>query len=383
MSFSPEFFILLLPIAAMSGWWAAMQAVKKQQANCKSPDPDYIKGLNYVLNEEPDKAIDLFIKMLEVDNDTVEAHLALGGLFRRRGETERAIRIHQNLISRENLSRTQRAQGLLELAQDYFKAGLFDRAENLFKELLEFKELHEQALLGLRSIYQQEREWKKCLYVTEQLSQLTGEPLEIEKSHYFCEMSEEALIENPQAKVMEWLTKAQDLDPSVVRPLLIKARLALAQKDYEQTLDHLEQVESRDGDYFAEILAHLILCYRELRSEKELAEYLQLILDSQPSTAVLLAYIEILKKQDLPQASIKTLDYLKQYPNLTIIKTLCDLQLAQQQGLTKHQVDVLNEYLTQQLSIKSKYQCRQCGYESKVLHWQCPGCRQWSTTKPV
>ncbi len=388
MSLFPELIILLLPVAAMSGWWAAMRMVKKNQANCKSPDPNYIKGLNYVLNEQPDKAIDLFIKMLEVDNDTAEAHLALGGLFRRRGETERAIRIHQNLISRENLSREQRAQGLLELAQDYLKAGLFDRAENLFKELLEFKALHEHALYGLSKIYQQEREWQKTLYVTKQLSQLTGESLNIEKSHYLCEMAEEALAETEitteqQSKIAEWLDEAQSLDPLVVRPLLIKARIALQKEDYPQALDHLEQVESRDGDYFSEILTHLILCYQELGTEKQLADYLQLILDSQPSTPVLLAYIDILKKEGLAQASVKTTEYLKEHPNLTVIKTLCDLQLEQNEGLTKAQLEVLQVHFSKQLKIQAKYQCRQCGYESKLLHWQCPSCRQWSSTKPV
>ena len=135
-----ELLLLLLPIAAASGWLAARRSERKQQKACVGETgPVYFRGLNHLLNEEPDKAIDAFVEMLEVDSDTVETHLALGNLFRRRGEVERAIRIHQNLIARPALTREQRAQALLELGQDYMRAGLFDRAENLFRELKETK----------------------------------------------------------------------------------------------------------------------------------------------------------------------------------------------------------------------------------------------------
>jgi lipopolysaccharide biosynthesis regulator YciM len=132
-----ELALLLLPVAAASGWWAARRSARREAENCADPDPAYFRGLNYLLNEQPDKAIDVFIKLLEVDNETVETHLALGNLFRRRGEVDRAIRIHQNLIARSGLNRDQKALALLELGQDYMRAGLFDRAESLFSELVD------------------------------------------------------------------------------------------------------------------------------------------------------------------------------------------------------------------------------------------------------
>ena len=379
-----DFIILLLPIAAMSGWWSAMRSVKKQREKCQSPDPNYIRGLNYVLNEQPDKAIDLFIKMLEVDNDTVEAHLALGGLFRRRGETERAIRIHQNLISRQNLSRTQRAQGLLELAQDYYRAGLFDRAVNLFKELLEFKALHEQALLGLRSIYQQEREWQKCIYVCVQLSQLTGENLDLEISHYYCEMAQELLQEDPQADISEILEQAQKIKVDAVRPLLIGAKIALKQQQYALALSKLEQIESLDGDYFPEIFPYLLIVYQKLKSEQDLVHYLKTILQEKPNIFVLETYTNILKQQaNFKQASDDVSDYLKEHAHLAAFNILIQLKLEQGKVLDKEQLQLLTDYLKTYLKDQPTYQCQQCGYSSKMLHWQCPSCRSWSTTKPV
>ena len=159
-----EWLILLLPLAAASGWFAASRAARKESAKSeREANPVYFQGLNYLLNEEPDKAIDVFLEMLEVDADTIETHLALGNLFRRRGEVERAIRIHQNLIARPALSREQRAQAVLELAQDYMRSGLYDRAEQLLLELKQGRQYVVPVLRNLVKIYQQEKDWDACL----------------------------------------------------------------------------------------------------------------------------------------------------------------------------------------------------------------------------
>jgi len=149
---------LLLPLAALSGWLAARRRQENSVSDPTFPS-DYFKGINYLLNEQPDKAVDVFIKMLEVDTDTVETHLALGSLFRRRGEVDRAIRIHQNLIARPNLTKSQRIESLRELGQDYLRAGVLDRAENLFLELTGMGE--DECFVYLLEIYQQQREWSK------------------------------------------------------------------------------------------------------------------------------------------------------------------------------------------------------------------------------
>ena len=158
-----EYLILLLPVAAASGWLAAKRSLRLQQERQCEADMDsaYYRGLNYLVNEQPDKAIDVFVSMLEVNSETVEMHLALGSLFRRRGEVDRAIRIHQNLIARPTLSVDQRSQALLALGNDYMKAGLLDRAEGLFEELVEGKRLLRPALTNLKTIYQHEKDWKK------------------------------------------------------------------------------------------------------------------------------------------------------------------------------------------------------------------------------
>ncbi|MEW8498538.1 MAG: tetratricopeptide repeat protein, partial [Candidatus Thiodiazotropha taylori] len=206
---------MLLPVAAASGWFAARRGVAvKSQKQPQEISPVYFKGLNYLLNEQPDKAIDLFIKLLDVDSDTVETHLALGNLFRRRGEVERAIRIHQNLIARPSLSREQRAQALLELGQDYMRAGLFDRAENLFIELTELKLHNEQANIYLLEIYQQEKDWKRCLEVADRITVSHYPALHNSIAHFYCELAEEQLRQQNMAAAESFLKRAQHMKRS-------------------------------------------------------------------------------------------------------------------------------------------------------------------------
>lgn len=178
MQLELNIFWLLLPVAALSGWLIGRRGSDSENNNpTKAFHPEYFKGLNFVLNEQPDKAIEVFIRMLEVDSETVETHLALGNLFRRRGEVDRAIRIHQNLIARPTLNREQRAHALLELGMDYMRSGLLDRAEGLFLELVE-SDLHlNQAYTELLEIYQQEKDWENAIIIARKLEVISGNSL--------------------------------------------------------------------------------------------------------------------------------------------------------------------------------------------------------------
>ena len=167
------FFWLLLPVASFIGWWIGSNTEKRTKTS-KNISLEYFKGLNFVLNEQPDKAIEVFIRMVEVDNETVDTHLALGNLFRRRGEVDRAIRIHQNLIARSNLSEDERAHALLELGMDYMRSGLLDRAEKLFLELLDIGLYLKEAHFNLLEIYQQEKDWENAILIAKKYESISG-----------------------------------------------------------------------------------------------------------------------------------------------------------------------------------------------------------------
>ena len=209
-----DLLLLLLPVAAASGWYAAKRSI---DANTHKDNDGftrpYLVGLNYLLNEQPDKAVDVFIKMLEVDSEMVETHLALGTLFRRRGEADRAIRIHQNLIARPNLSKELRLQALLALGEDYLKAGVLDRAERV---LLEFTEIAsgEIAIIGLRhllDIYQQEKRWDLAINIANKL--LThGEPYQRNIAHYYCELALQAKAQSQLEQTQRYLKRALEIE---------------------------------------------------------------------------------------------------------------------------------------------------------------------------
>ena len=186
------FLWLLLPVAFLIGWYIGNSSKIKSKVS-KNISLEYFKGLNFVLNEQPDKAIEVFIKMVEVDNDTVDTHLALSNLFRRRGEVDRAIRIHQNLIARTTLSETERAHALLELGMDYMRSGLLDRAEKLFLELLDIGFYLKEAHFNLLEIYQQEKDWENAIVIAKKYETISKVSLSSTIAQFFCELADDEL----------------------------------------------------------------------------------------------------------------------------------------------------------------------------------------------
>ncbi len=291
-----ELLWLLLPIAAASGWFAAKRNSDRKESPVFDCTPAYFRGLNHLLNEQPDKAIDVFVEILEVDSETVETHLALGNLFRRRGEVDRAIRIHQNLIARPTLNRSQRALALLELGQDYMRAGLFDRAENLFNELGDLNYYQDQALENLRIIYQQEKEWRKCLEVAIKLEKLTGDSLAKERSHYYCELVEEAQSSNDLTQAGNLLKKARATDRDSVRANLLQARMEAATGNYNAAIGTFSRIEQQDPIYIGEFLPALIVCYKKQGKRRELSHYLRQLLNRHQSIPAVLALVDLLQE---------------------------------------------------------------------------------------
>ncbi|MBV8803080.1 MAG: lipopolysaccharide assembly protein LapB, partial [Gammaproteobacteria bacterium] len=217
---------LLLVLAGLScAWYLGYHTRLKRFAAEKLNLPrDYLVGLNYLLNEEPDKAVDVFIKMLEVDSNTVETHLAVGKLFRRRGEVDRAIRIHQNLIARPQLDKAYREQSLFELGQDYLSAGFLDRAERIFLEILNIKEYSVPALRALLDIYQQEKDWENAIQIAKKLAVATKKPTKHMIAHYYCELADNAFHKNQNEQATDYLQQALDSDENCVRASLTLAK---------------------------------------------------------------------------------------------------------------------------------------------------------------
>lgn len=371
---------LLLPLAAASGWYAARRDQRRPPVARLSED--YFRGINYLLNEQPDKAIEVFTRMLEVNSETVETHLALGSLFRRRGEVERAIRIHQNLIARPTLDDAQRSQALCELAQDYLKAGLLDRAENLFLELAEIPAQAEQALHSLMAIYEQEKDWDKAIAAGHRLARTAGRELEPVLAQYQCELGEGALRAGNADVAGERAADALSIDARCVRANILLGNIAAARGETRTAIAVWQKVEQQDAGFLDEVIDDIAAAFRSLNDEPQLRVYLQDVAGRQPGMRTLWTLAELISTRDGQAAAEAFIaERLRQQPSVPGLKRLMDLQVMrgvppvpENLGLIKSVLDVL--------AVKQEgYQCRQCGFRGHVLHWQCPACHGWNTVQ--
>ncbi|WP_338115560.1 lipopolysaccharide assembly protein LapB [Thiococcus pfennigii] len=378
-----ELLFLLLPVAAASGWWAAQRSRVSLGSAATAKDPAFFRGLNYLLDEQPDKAIDVFLRLAEVDRETVETHLALGSLFRRRGEVERAIRIHQNLVARANLEPEARGFALYELGQDYMRAGLLDRAESLFHELLEHRLQPERALRALLELYQQEKDWVRCLEVAEQLRVRQGVPLHVEIAQYHCEIAEKALRAGETPAVVAHLDQADASDPGCARALLLRAELASQRGDRAGALDLYRRVVRQDPRFVREVLPRLLACLADEAPAAVIAELTRLYRD-RPSSALMLSLVEAVRAGQGEPAAIRLLgDYLERHADLGGLARLLELRLAQADGKGDETARVSLKVLRHLLAHRPAYQCEHCGFTARRLHWQCPSCTRWKTIRPI
>lgn len=380
-----ETLFLLLPVAAVSGWVAGRRsktAVPEKPQGTISPI--YLQGLNYLLNEQPDKAIDVFIQLLEVDSDTIETHLALGSLFRRRGEVDRAIRIHQNLIARPSLTKEQRSQSLFELGQDYLRAGLLDRAETLFSDLITSSPHTEVALNYLIDIYQQERDWEKAIETARRIEVKTGNNQYARVAHYYCELAEQSVQRGDKSRAQKLVRKALSTNRNSVRASLLEGKLEYQSGNDKAAIRALRRIENQDITYLGEAIPLLVECYQRMDRKDELMEYLQQLMTQQQAVSAVLVIAEQIQKQQGENEAVHFItDSIKQHPSIKLLDKLIDLNIKQAIDPVRGKLQILKDVTAKLLANKPVYQCHLCGFSSKQLYWQCPGCRTWESLKPI
>ena len=381
-----QLLLLFLPIAAISGWITGYRHKKSTEveANPSLIPHDYFLGLNYLINEQPDKAVDVFIKMLEVNTDTVETHLALGNLFRRRGEVDRAIRIHQNLIARPQLPQKQRMQALFELAQDYLRAGVLDRAERLFLELIELGGDVNISLTNLINIYQQQRDWKQAIAAAKKLESLSGLSMNNAVAHYYCELAEQSRINNNKEQAYAQLKNALEHDKNCARANIILGQLFFEAGEYQQAINASKMVYEQDAEYVSEVIKILAQSYKKLDLEEEFVDYLTKRIAEKPRIYYVLAMADYLRDKQGDNVAIEYLS--KQMPrclSLRGLERMLGLYINHVDVKMRDQLSLLKEFTDRLLENKPVYRCVHCGFAGKNLYWQCPSCKRWNTVKPI
>ena len=379
----PELLWLLLPVAALSGWIAARRSAPSAAPQKPLPS-QYFQGINYLLNEQPDKAIEVFTRLVEVDSDTVETHLALGSLFRRRGEVDRAIRIHQNLIARPTLSRDQRAYAMLELGEDFMRAGLLDRAEHLFEQVAEVDTYVVPALRQLLTVYQQEKEWDRAISAALRLEASGAKSMRPLVAQFYCEQAEISRRNGDWSRTRQLLKRALQHDGRCVRASIMLADLEQRQGNHRAAIRALQRVERQNRAFLPEVLAPMRVSYRELGQTHAMAKYLYELLDDPNAgiTAALLLTDMIYEERGEQAAVAFIADHLRRHPSIYTLEKLIQLNAIGAEGRRRRDIEILQELIGGLAKQGSGYECDVCGFTARALHWQCPSCRSWASVKP-
>lgn len=381
-----ELLFLLLPIAAGYGWYMGNRSARQQrQKETNHLSRQYVAGLNLLLSDQSDKAVDHFIELLQVDSDTIDTHLALGNLFRRRGEVDRAIKIHQNLIARPNLTIDQRNIALQQLAKDYMVSGILDRAEKIFEQLLEEPDHREAALLQLVAIHQQTREWEQAIQFANSLVSMGRKKLKLDIAHYYCELAMQELADENLNKAKQNLKKALSSDNQCVRASIMMAKLLMEEENYKSALAHLESVLDQDIDFVSEALPLLAECYEKLDREGALLQFLkEAISKGAGASAELMLSNLIAKHEGVALAQGYMTKQLLKNPTMKGFYRLMGYHTDEaEDGRAKASLTSLQTLVGEQLKMKPNYRCSKCGFSAHRLFWQCPSCKGWGVIKPI
>ena len=382
----------LLLIAVMAGWILGRLSAPRSLAKDRATNDmfaDYFVGLNYLLNDEPDEAIDTFIKALETNNDTVETHLALGALLRRRGKVDKAIKVHQALLARPGLDKSFTDSTRLQLSIDYISAGLLDRAERLLKEILsEGSNAKWEALRHLITIYQREKEWGKAIDCSTQLLTNNNHKRDIEiraaAAHYCCELAEQNLISAQNSNAKDEIKRAFAFDRKNVRASLLLARIEQRLGNFKSAIKELVRIRTNNPEFTSQVLGPLAECYEQIHNMPEYEKLLTNTLPDEPDVSVVLALSDLVKNRAGDEAAIEFLnDYLTRKPSLAGLVELLKLQIPRADSVVSSNLSLLQQMVDRLVRKNPAYQCNHCGYESRSLYWLCPSCQKWDRIKPI
>ena len=374
--------LLAFPLFFVLGWLAARVDIKQVVTESRALPNSYFRGLNFLLNEQPDKAIEAFLEVVKLEPETIDLHFALGGLFRRRGELDRAIRMHEHLLEREGLAEEQRLRAQCELGQDYLKAGLLDRAEQVFGKLLETPQ-HGQARTYLLEIYVQEKDWEKAIDAARALEKDTSKPLNADIAHFYCELALlEAAKGNPDTAAAH-LQQALASNRLSVRANLMAGDLDAAAGRHEAAIADWRLVETQSTAHMALVVDRVLASYRQLGRVAEGVQWLRALYARQPSQDVFGAlYLAVSEVEGATAASQLAREELRRTPSLRTLDRLLEAQLIDAAPGERELLQVEKSLVASHSQRMMRYQCDSCGFKAKQFFWRCPACGRWDSFDP-
>lgn len=380
------FWLLALPLFFALGWLAARHESRARAARPTLPDA-YFRGLNFLLNDQSDRAVDAFVDVVRIDPETIELHFALGKLFRRRGETDRAIRVHQNLLDRTDLEPLMREQALFELAQDFLKAGLFDRADQAF-ERLAAGSFADQAVRHRIEIAETMRDWARAIELSERVNEADRtESDRVRIAHFHCELAGRALAgsEPDRFRVAEHhLASAERHHRQHPRLIMLRGELARARGETALAIEAWRTLLTVAPAHFNLVAERWVAAHRERGSIEQAIETLERHGSKHPSAELFLqGFAARLEQGQGSQAAIWATEVLGRSPSLAGLAQLLRWRIDQSADASPEELRLSERLIAEQARLQSRHVCSQCGFRARQYFWQCPGCGRWDSVSPL
>lgn len=374
-----ELLFLLLPLAALSGWFIGRRSPVSAGVLHK------IFGLSLLFKRRIEKGnASGLTKWLDNNEETLDTHLSLGTVFRSRGEMDKAVGIHQNLITKPTLTREQRALSVLELSRDYMRAGVLDRAEQALLELVKEGRELEASLQHLIDIYQQSKDWLRAIDIAEKLAEKTRHSMHRQIAHFYCELAEQCWLKGESEGAHQYLKKALHTNKHSVRASILLGNMAASAGQFKIAIKAYQQVEKQDQAFLSEIVFPLARCFESLNNIEGMVKYLSHCLEKQTTLSVVLAFSDWLNKtKGFDEAAKFVAQHLRVHPSIQGLNRLVQFSVARAEGNTKADLQVLQELIEKLVVNKPLYRCQACGFAGRTLQWQCPACKRWDMIKPI
>jgi lipopolysaccharide biosynthesis regulator YciM len=374
--------LLIFPLFFGMGWLAARIDIKELLSESSALPHSYFQGLNFLLNEQQDKAIESFIEVVKVDPQTVELHFALGSLFRRRGEVDRALRMHHNLVDRVDLDDDKRQRAIFELAQDYLKAGILDRAESLFREL-ERTPYGKQSLEFLLELFQKEHDWLKAIEVAQRLTAVSGQSYSKQAAFFYCELASEEIAHGTLAGAREHLQQALQDHPGSVRATMMQGDMAASEGKYEEAITIWKKIETQDAQYLPLVAERLLNAYRSLKRETEGVALLREYLGKYHSLDLMnVVFDGVLKNEGAAAAYQLVFGELERNPTLLGLDKLLEARLLEVSLERRADIELVKDLVHKRTRNLAMYHCANCGFKARQFYWHCPACHAWDSYPP-
>lgn len=375
-------YLLLVPVLFGAGWFSRSFDIKEKKSVADETQTLY-KGLDLLLDNKKDQALNSLVNLAKIDPDTVELHFALGTLYRKRGDYDRAVKIHNHLYNRADLSKKERARALFSLGQDYLKAGLWDRAEDSFRKTADLESDYKvRAIKELVNIYESEKEWLKAIDEAHILEKVTGETYPSRISHLYCELTLQCMFFKKFDEAAHYLQQAIHADPNNKRALIMQGTMLQKQGKLDEAVEVWKQVGKISPEYETLVVASVADTLLKAGKDADAVRYLESVAEKGINSDSVDAAVDWICKIEGPEKALEFLRrYLSQKKSLIGFKRLTDLRLAQDPD--NKELKELSDFLKNQIDKTVRYKCNKCGFVTKSFQWQCPGCRNWDSFAPV